>query len=152
MAPLVEAGGRVGWYNGPRWYRLMHMDNCTHRELMIVDGSVGFIGGAGVADQWYRGVGGNPRWRDSAVRLEGEAVSNLQATFAEYWLATSGELLIGGAYFPSIQCEHPLVSMLVNSTPTVGGSRARAYCSSRFLLPRNATSRSPRHIFYLTKA
>ena len=126
FAPLHDAGGKVGWYNGPRWYRLMHMDNRTHRELMIVDGRIGFIGGAGVADQWYTGTGPNPRWRDSAVRVEGEAVCSLQATFAENWLATSGELLIGDAYFPRIQCDNPLVSMVVNSTPTVGGStRAR---------------------------
>jgi cardiolipin synthase len=126
LAPLVDAGGRVGWYNGPRWHRLMHMDNRTHRELMVVDGRIGFIGGAGIGDQWYRGTGGNPRWRDSAVRVEGEAVCNLQATFAENWLATSGELLVGDDYFPSIQCEHPMLSMVVNSTPTIGGStRAR---------------------------
>lgn len=126
FAPLHDAGGKIAWYNGPRWYRLMHMDNRTHRELMIVDGRIGFIGGAGIADQWYTGTGGNPRWRDSAVRVEGEAVCNLQATFAENWLATSGELLIGDAYFPRIQCDNPLVSMVVNSTPTVGGStRAR---------------------------
>lgn len=126
FAPLLDAGGKVGWYNGPRWYRLMHMDNRTHRELMIVDGRIGFIGGAGIADQWYSGTEGNPRWRDSAVRVEGEAVCNLQSTFAENWLATSGELLTGDAYFPPLQCDNPLISMVVNSTPTVGGStRAR---------------------------
>ena len=126
LAPLLEAGGKVGWYNGPRWYRLMHLDNRTHRELMIVDGRIGFIGGAGIADQWYAGTKGTPRWRDSAVRIEGEAVCNLQATFAENWLATSGELLTGEAYFPSIRNEHPLVAMVVNSTPTIGGgTRAR---------------------------
>ena len=126
LAPLLEAGGKVGWYNGPRWHRLMHMDNRTHRELMIVDGQIGFIGGAGIADQWYSGTKGNPRWRDSAVRIEGEAVCNLQATFAENWLAVSGEVLTGDAYFPSIKNEHPLISMVVNSTPTVGGgTRAR---------------------------
>ena len=126
LAPLVGVGGKVEWYNGPRWYRLMHLDNRTHRELMIVDGNVAFIGGAGIADQWYVGTKGHPRWRDSAVRIEGEAVCNLQATFAENWLATSGELLTGEAYFPSIRNEHPLVAMVVNSTPTVGGgTRAR---------------------------
>jgi cardiolipin synthase len=124
--PLLDAGGRVNWYNGPRWYRLMHMDNRTHRELMIVDGKIGFIGGAGIADQWYTGTKGNPRWRDSAVLIEGEAVANLQATFSENWLTASGELLMGDAYFPSIQSAHPLTSIVVNSTPTVGGStRAR---------------------------
>jgi cardiolipin synthase len=126
LAPLLEAGGKAGWYNGPRWHRLMHMDNRTHREMMIVDGRIGFIGGAGIADQWYSGTKGNPRWRDSAVRIEGEAVCNLQATFAENWLAVSGEVLTGDRYFPSIKNEHPLVAMVVNSTPTVGGgTRAR---------------------------
>jgi cardiolipin synthase len=126
LAPLLDAGGKVGWYNGPRWHRLMHLDNRTHREMMIVDGRVGFIGGAGIADQWYSGTKGNPRWRDSAVRIEGEAVCNLQATFAENWLASSGELLTGEAYFPSIRNDNPLVAMVVNSTPTVGGgTRAR---------------------------
>lgn len=126
LRPLLDSGGKVGWYNGPHWYRLMHIDNRTHRELMIVDGRIGFIGGAGIADQWYTGTKGHPRWRDSAVRVEGEAVTNLQATFAENWLAVSGEVLTGDAYFPSIHNDHPMVLMVVNSTPTVGGgTRAR---------------------------
>jgi cardiolipin synthase A/B len=53
-------------------------------------------------------------------------VYNLQATFAENWLAASGELLTGNAYFPRIENDHPLISLVVNSMPTVGGStRAR---------------------------
>jgi cardiolipin synthase len=53
-------------------------------------------------------------------------VGNLQATFAENWLSTAGELLTGDAYFPRIERNHPLVTMVVNSTPTIGGStRAR---------------------------
>jgi cardiolipin synthase len=126
LAPLLEAGGKVGWYNRLSWHRLMHLDNRTHRELMIVDGHIGFIGGAGIADQWYSDTEKHPRWRDSAVRIQGEAVCNLQATFAENWLATSGEVLTGDAYFPNIRNENPLVAMVVNSTPTVGGgTRAR---------------------------
>lgn len=126
LAPILDAGGKVGWYNGPKWHQLMHLDNRTHRELTVVDGQIGFIGGAGIGDEWYTGTKGHPRWRDSYVRIEGEAVCNLQATFAENWLATSGELLTGEAYFPVIRNEHPLVAMVVNSTPTVGGgTRAR---------------------------
>jgi cardiolipin synthase len=124
--PLREAGGRVVRYNGLKWYRLLGMDNRTHRELLIVDGRVGFIGGAGIADQWYTGAGKSPRWRDTVVRVEGEAVPNLQATFAENWLASSGELLVGEAYFPHIECPENTTAMVINSTPTAGGStRAR---------------------------
>jgi cardiolipin synthase len=124
--PLLEAGGKVSWYNGPTWYRLMQLDNRTHRELLIVDGQIGFIGGAGIADQWFSGVHGHPAWRDTMMRVEGEAVPNLQATFAENWLAARGELLVGDAYFPSIPCLRPTAALVVNSTPTIGGStRAR---------------------------
>jgi cardiolipin synthase len=123
---LSEAGGKVARYNGLRWYRLFGLDNRTHREIRIFDGKIGFVGGAGIADQWYAGAGKNPRWRDTMVRVEGEAVPNLQATFAENWLAASGELLVGEAYFPEIQCPHPTTALVINSTPTLGGStRAR---------------------------
>jgi cardiolipin synthase A/B len=124
--PLIEAGGKVNWYNSVAWHRLTHMDNRTHRELLIVDGQIGFIGGAGVADQWYKGANGRPRWRDTMVRVEGDAVPSLQATFAENWLGASGELIAGDAYFPHIICPDETVAMVINSTPTVGGStRAR---------------------------
>jgi cardiolipin synthase len=124
--PLLDAGGKVNWYNSPAWHRMTRLDNRTHRELLIVDGRIGFIGGAGIADQWFSGSHGQPRWRDTMVRVEGEAVPNLQATFAENWLAASGELLTGDAHFPDIACPDKTVAMVVNSTPTVGGStRAR---------------------------
>lgn len=124
--PLLEAGGKVSRYNGLTLYRLLRLDNRTHRELLIVDGRIGFIGGAGIADHWYKGVHHHPRWRDTMVRVEGEAVANLQATFAENWLAASGELLVGEAYFPKIDCQQHTAAMVINSTPTVGGStRAR---------------------------
>ena len=124
--PLLDAGGKVSWYNSPAWYSMTRLDNRTHRELLIVDGEIGFIGGAGIADQWYSGAHGKPRWRDTVVRVEGEAVPSLQATFAENWLAACGELLTGDAYFPDIACPHKTAAMVINSTPTVGGStRAR---------------------------
>jgi cardiolipin synthase len=124
--PLTAAGGRVSFYNRATWYHLLQLDNRTHRELLIVDGNVGFIGGAGIADQWFKDVGKDPRWRDTLVRVEGAAVPNLQATFAENWLDTTGELLAGRAWFPEIDCPHPAESLVINSTPTIGGStRAR---------------------------
>jgi cardiolipin synthase A/B len=124
--PLLDAGGKVHWYNSPAWHRMTRLDNRTHRELLIVDGQIGFIGGAGIADQWFSGAHGQPRWRDTMVRVEGEPVTNLQATYAENWLDASGELLAGNAYFPEIACPHKTAAMVINSTPTAGGStRAR---------------------------
>lgn len=128
--PLLDAGGKVAFYNSPTWYRLLQLDNRTHRELLVVDGSTGFIGGAGIADQWFTGVHHHPFWRDTMLRVQGGAVPSLQATFAENWLSATGELLAGNAYFPAVDCQPSTLdrthALVVNSTPTIGGStRAR---------------------------
>ena len=127
FADLTCAGGVVAWYNGPRWYRIARINNRTHRELMIVDGRIGFIGGAGIADQWYKIRGRNPRWRDTVIKVKGDAVTHLQATFASTWLEAHGDVLASHNFFRVD--EHPAedtVAMIVNSTPSYGGaSRAR---------------------------
>lgn len=128
LRPLTDAGGKVAWYNSAStWYKLPRYNHRTHREVLVVDGRVGFIGGAGVADHWYKGKHGDPRWRDTMVRVEGAAVSHLQATFAENWLESCGEVLTGGEYFPSdLGSPSDGAALIVNSTPSAGGStRAR---------------------------
>ena len=52
FAELRAAGGRVYFYHPITWYTLPRINNRTHRELIVIDGSVGFVGGAGFADHW----------------------------------------------------------------------------------------------------
>ena len=69
---------------------MLQVNNRTHREMLIVDGTTAFIGGAGIADWWYRdGVKGR-RWRDMMMRVEGPSVAALQAVFAQNWLRVAG--------------------------------------------------------------
>jgi cardiolipin synthase len=123
---LRDAGGRVEWYHPIRWYTLPRINNRTHRTLMIVDGRVGFVGGAGIADHWlYRRRNAN-RWRDSMFRIEGDAVTDLQSTFVENWLEASGEILAATAYFPHCTDAGSTSVLVIDSSPSVGGStRAR---------------------------
>jgi cardiolipin synthase len=127
FAEFKRAGGKLGWYNSATWNKLPSYNHRTHRELLVVDGRVGFIGGAGIADHWYKGSRKHPRWRDTMVRVEGPAVANLQATFAENWLESCGEVLTGPDYFPQLpDAATDGVALVVNSTPTYGGAtRAR---------------------------
>jgi cardiolipin synthase A/B len=123
---LIAAGGGVRWYMPFRWYNLPRYNHRTHRELMIIDGRIGFIGGAGIADHWYKSRGKRKRWRDTMFRVQGAAVSSLQAMFAENWLESSGELLTGGRYYPECKEAGSVAAMVINSTPTQGRStRAR---------------------------
>lgn len=123
---LRAADGRVCWYHPFKWYTLPRINNRTHRELIIIDGRVGFLGGAGFADHWRYPIKDHPRWRDSMFRVEGDAVANLQATFAENWLEASGEILAHKDYFPECKAEECTPSLVVNSSPSAGRStRAR---------------------------
>src|ERR1043166_582334 len=51
---LRAAGCKINFYQPIKWYRLHRLNNRTHRELLVIDGTVGFTRGAGVADWWYR--------------------------------------------------------------------------------------------------
>jgi cardiolipin synthase len=128
LKPLTDAGGHVAWYNGLRWYALARLNHRTHRELLVVDGRIGFTGGAGVGDHWrYPPKKDKPRWRDNLFRVEGEAVAHLQATFAENWLEASGEILSDPRYFPPCDtAEGDTPALVVISSPSIGGRSTRA--------------------------
>jgi cardiolipin synthase len=60
-------------------------------------------------------------------RVDGPAVAALQGTFAENWLESCGEMLVGPDYFPELDPSGSSAkALVVNSTPSAGGStRAR---------------------------
>jgi len=122
---LCAAGGRVHFYHPIRWYNLPRINNRTHRELIVVDGKVGFIGGAGFGDHWVHDDAGRRkkrRWRDTMFRVEGPAVRDLQAAFAENWLETSGEVLADMEYFRWCEETGETAAMVVASSPSSGRS------------------------------
>ena len=59
---LRKAGCRIQSYQGLRWYSLARLNNRTHRELLVVDGRIAFIGGAG-----HRGLVGVSHVQAAAV-------------------------------------------------------------------------------------
>jgi len=121
--PLKHAGGHVEWYHRLRLHNWFITNNRTHRELTIVDGSTAFIGGAGYADWWRYATEKEPRWRDTMVRVEGDAVRDIQGTFLENWLEASGQLLDGPDYFPAPTADPgKATALVIASTPSTGGS------------------------------
>jgi cardiolipin synthase A/B len=114
---LQEAKCRLQSYQPLTWYRLARLNNRTHRELLVVDGTVAFIGGAGIADWWMEADGSTPRWRDTMARIEGPVVAGLQGVFAENWLECCGEILTGEAFFPRLQPVGDTTAFVVKSSP-----------------------------------
>jgi cardiolipin synthase len=101
LAELEAAGGRVARFRPPHFGMLTRFHRRNHRRAIVIDGTVGFTGGGAVADKWD-GQARNPEeWRDSMVRVTGALARSLQTTFAQSWASTTGEVLIGPAYFPA---------------------------------------------------
>jgi cardiolipin synthase len=125
-ARLKEAGCRLERYQPLKWYRLHRVNNRTHRELLIVDGRLAFIGGAGVADWWNTPSSPtDPAWRDTMVRVEGPVVASLQGVFSENWLECCGEILTSPHCWPALTSEGTADAMLIKSSPSDRATASR---------------------------
>ena len=60
-------------------------NNRDHRKITVVDGKVGFTGGVNLADEYINEKVKYGHWKDTAVKIEGEAVKNLSALFISVW-------------------------------------------------------------------
>lgn len=61
------------------------LNNRDHRKILVIDGHTGYTGGINIADEYINEKKRFGVWKDNAVRLEGEAVSNLTLDFLSQW-------------------------------------------------------------------
>jgi cardiolipin synthase len=122
---LEEGRCQVEWYHPIHWYTVSRINNRTHRKSLIIDGRVGFTGGAGIADHWVGRAQDEEHWRDTNIRIEGPAVTTLQSGFARNWLETTGELITGSRYYPTHEPAGDLSVQSILSSPETGSSTVR---------------------------
>ena len=92
-----------------------------------MDGSTGFTGGVGIAEEWTGNAEDPDHWRDTHVRVSGPVVRGLQGAFAENWLECTGDVLAGDRYLPYIEeLEDGGPMQVMRSSATVGDSNAEA--------------------------
>jgi len=89
---MEDAGVLVRWFRPLRRLEPSKMDHRTHRKVLIVDESVGFTGGVGIADEWRGDARDESEWRDSHFRVTGPAVDGLRAAFLDNWAETDAVL------------------------------------------------------------
>lgn len=65
----------------------MFLNNRDHRKITVVDGKVGFTGGYNLANEYFNVTHPYGDWKDTGIRLEGDAVRSLTVTFLEMWNA-----------------------------------------------------------------
>ncbi len=122
---LLRNGIDLEWYHPLRWYTLSRLNHRTHRKLMVIDGTVGFSGGVGIADEWLGDADAKNHWRETVVRLEGPAVTQLQFAFMDNWVKSRGELLTGLDYFPQVEARGHHLTQVIKSSPSEGSSAVK---------------------------
>jgi cardiolipin synthase len=117
---MTSAGVEFVRFRPVHWYTLDRVNNRTHRKLLIVDGSVAFTGGVGIADKWLGDARNVDEWRDTHYHITGPVVAAFQAAFAENWLEATGETLLGDEFYPPLEASGDLQAQLVVSSQPNG--------------------------------
>lgn len=100
FAELEAAGVRTCCFLPPRIaFFEKRMNYRNHRKIVVIDGTVGFLGGINIGNEY---IGGDPKlgfWRDTHLRLYGDAVYSLQDVFSrDWWFAAREKLAVPGLY------------------------------------------------------
>jgi cardiolipin synthase len=141
---LRAAGVRAVPFRPLRLRNLWVVQNRAHIRGIVVDGRVGWTGGFGIDDKWL-GDGRHPgQWRDTAVRLEGPAVHQLQAAIVGAWAEATGELFSGRFTASTPATDAVAEAAVLATAPTLGSTPAE-----RFLALSIAGAR---RTFYVTNA
>jgi cardiolipin synthase A/B len=81
---LGDAGVELRIFNPLRLrQRLLNLRR-DHRKLLLVDGRVAFVGGAGLTDE-FADVGGARPWHEVVLQIEGPVLADWQRAFAGSW-------------------------------------------------------------------
>ncbi len=103
----------------------------NHRKIMVVDGTMAFVGGLNFADRYLDGVREIGPWRDTHLKVTGGSATALQIIFMADWYFVSKEILKGDEYFKSIKSGNgKLVQMVASGPDSDWESIGQAYFSA----------------------
>ena len=105
IQPLMDAGVKCAFFFRPKMkIFLMRLNYRNHRKLVVIDNSIGYIGGFNIAREYLGLKEKFGYWRDTHVRIRGGAVHDINARFILDWRFASKENLD----FSSIFLEEPV--------------------------------------------
>ncbi|MDO5331223.1 MAG: cardiolipin synthase [Bacillota bacterium] len=91
---LIDAGGEVKRFLPGKISKIgLNFNYRNHRKLVVIDGSVAYLGGLNAAKE-YVGISKKFKgWRDTNIRLEGSGVIDVDDRFLMDWNYASGDEL-----------------------------------------------------------
>ena len=90
----------------------------NHRKIVIIDGEIGYMGGINVADRYLEGDSNSYGiWRDTHLKIEGDAIHTLHSIFLLDWYFVSQTELYDQKYFPAARQSGNAMVQVVSSGP-----------------------------------
>ena len=89
---LREMGIECAVFNPFRPLLTFTQNNRDHRKIISIDGKVAFTGGINLADEYINHTHPFGHWKDTAIRLEGEAVRSFLQMFLQMWQVEDRQL------------------------------------------------------------
>jgi cardiolipin synthase len=110
--------GGVEVYPFSPYYKLHTISYRNHRKIAVIDGKIGYTGGLNISQEQLDGGKYFDSWRDTHLRVEGEAALALQAVFMANWYNATNQKLVNETYFPPAQdVDHYLPVQIITSGP-----------------------------------
>ena len=113
----------------------------NHRKIAVIDGEVAYTGGMNIADYYINGLPKIGTWRDMHMRIEGDAVNDLQEIFLTIWNKETKQNIGGEAYFPKHKEQSDstnVVVAIVDRTPKKNSRMlSHAYAMSIYSAQKN---------------
>ena len=138
LQAMREAGAEVHLYSGWRLLNPFAYNHRTHRRILVVDGKVGFVGGAGLAYAWDGHAEDSLRWRDTMYAVRGPVVRQLQEAFNDNWHELTHRRVEGKDYFPELAAVGAQTAQSVLGSP----KKSQDTIGSSFLLALRAARQS----------
>ena len=82
---LADAGIRCMVFNPAVPILNLFMNHRDHRKITVIDGKVGYTGGYNLSDEYFDRSRPYGKWKDTGLRMEGDAVRSLTVMFLEMW-------------------------------------------------------------------
>lgn len=90
----------------------------NHRKIVVIDGHIGYVGGFNVGNEYINGGKQFDFWRDTHIKIEGEAVKELNKRFLLDWDYAAEESIADmQMYFPKIEFNGDIGIQVVSSGP-----------------------------------
>jgi cardiolipin synthase A/B len=170
VKPMRDAGIKFARFNEVTFARIRsRLDFRNHRKIVVCDGTIGFTGGVNISDDYLPPIEG-PKpavdairdvrkkqkghdlpWRDTHVKITGDAVRWLQLTFLDDWYYAASYAARDKEYFPSQTRTGKHLVQIVASGPdrdvepiqklyfaAIATARERVYVTTPYFVPDDA--------------